>query len=46
MQTDSDKDLLTYFTDVEHLRDAFEDAVATQTLPQRSARHSRCRRRG
>ena len=35
MQTDFDKDLLTYFTDVEHLRDAFEDAVATQTLPKR-----------
>lgn len=35
MQTDFDKDLLTYFTDVEHLRDKFRQTVAAPTLPKR-----------
>src|SRR3990172_3369163 len=35
MQPDFDKDLLTYFTDVEHLRDVFKNAVAAPTLTKR-----------
>lgn len=35
MQTDFDKDLLAYFTDVEHLRDVFKNAVAAPTLTKR-----------
>lgn len=35
MQSDFDKDLLAYFTDVEHLRDAFKDSVAAPTLTKR-----------
>ncbi|HJW84035.1 MAG TPA: hypothetical protein VJ754_07000 [Anaerolineae bacterium] len=35
MQTDFDKDLLTYFTDVEYLRDAFKQKVAAPTLTKR-----------
>ena len=32
MQSDFDKNLLNYFTDVEHLRDAFKASVAAPTL--------------
>ena len=32
MQTDFDKDLLAYFTDVEHLRNVFKEYVAAPTL--------------
>jgi hypothetical protein len=35
MQSDFDKDLLAYFTDVEHLRDAFKNYVTAPTLPKR-----------
>jgi len=35
MQPDYDKDLLAYFTDVEHLRDVFKNAVAAPTLTKR-----------
>ena len=35
MQSDFDKDLQAYFTDVEHLREAFNDAVAAPTLTKR-----------
>jgi len=32
---DQDKELAEFFTDVEHLRDAFKHSVAAQTLPKR-----------
>jgi tetratricopeptide (TPR) repeat protein len=35
MQTDIDKDLLAYFTDVEHLRNSFRNSVAAPTLVKR-----------
>jgi len=35
MQTDFDKNLLTYFTDVEYLRNAFKEMVAAPTLAKR-----------
>ncbi|MCX6028986.1 MAG: hypothetical protein NT169_06755 [Chloroflexi bacterium] len=35
MQTDLDNDLLSYFTDVEHLRDTFKQLVAAPTLAKR-----------
>ncbi len=35
MHSDFDKDLLTYFTGVEHLRGAFKDYVTAPTLPKR-----------
>ena len=35
MQSDFDKELLSYFTDVEHLRDQFKQFIAAQTLPKR-----------
>jgi len=35
MQTDSDKVLLAYFTDVEYLLDTFKNCVAAPTLPKR-----------
>jgi len=35
MQTDFDNDLLSYFTDVEHLRNAFKEYVASPKLPKR-----------
>lgn len=35
MQTDFDNDLQSYFTDMEHLRDAFKDYVAATTLSKR-----------
>jgi 2-phosphoglycerate kinase len=34
MKPDFDKDLSTYFTDVEHLRGAFKNLVAAPTLPK------------
>ncbi len=35
MQADFDKDVLTYFTDVEHLREIFKNLVAAPTLAKR-----------
>jgi len=35
MQSDLDKDLLAYFTDVEHLRNAFKNSIATPKLMKR-----------
>lgn len=35
MQTDFDKELAAFFTDVEHLRDAFKNSVAAPTLTKR-----------
>ena len=35
MQTNFDKELLDYFTNVEHLRDAFKASVAAPTLTKR-----------
>jgi tetratricopeptide (TPR) repeat protein len=35
MQLDFDKDLQSYFTDMEYLRDMFKDFVSTEKLPKR-----------
>jgi ABC-type transport system involved in cytochrome c biogenesis ATPase subunit len=35
MQTDFDNDLLSYFTDVEHLRNVFKEYVSSVKLPKR-----------
>lgn len=35
MMTNADKDLLSYFTDVEHIRDWFKNAISRSTLEKR-----------
>ena len=45
MQADFDKDLLTYFTDVEYLREMFKNLRHRTDANETPARHSRHRRR-